>query len=114
MWLWPDSKAEIAKTWSGERGRLRAKTDVTLTASKLEFPNIEYELDGEKGTAKFKVLVNGERPIVNLTIDTPNADIDCYLSDGFAAFAPPCSTSRPQLLGILLGEQVKPALRLTM
>ena len=114
MWLWPDSKTDIAKTWSGERGHLKAKTDVTLTASKLEFPNIEYELDGERGRANFKVLVNGERPIVNLSIDTPNADIDSYLANGFAAVAAPGGTSWLQLFGSFVEEQVKRDLRLTL
>jgi hypothetical protein len=113
-WIWPDSKADIVKIWSGNRGHLKAKTDVTLTASKLELANIAYELDGEPGNANFKVLVNGERPIVNMRIDTPNADIDSYLSGGFTAVASQGGTSWLQLLGSFVEEQVKRDLRLTL
>ena len=114
MWLWPDSKSDIAKTWNGSRGHLKAKTDVTLTASKLDFPNIEYELDSEPGKAQFKTLVNGERPIVTVHIDTPNADIDNYLSNGLSTVSSSSGTSWLQLFGNFVADQVKRDLRLTL
>ncbi len=114
MWLWPDSKSYIASTWSGNRGRLKAKADVTLTASKLEFASIAYELDGDRGAANFKVLVNGERPIVDLHIDTPIADVDSFVASGFAAVSSPSGTSWLQLLGRFVEEQVKRDLKLTL
>ena len=114
MWLWPESKADIAKTWSGLRGQLKAKSDVALTASKLEFPNIAYELDGEQGKANFLMLVNGERPIMDVRIDTPRADIDSYLSNGFAATSSKSGASWMGVLANFVAEQVKRDLRLTL
>jgi uncharacterized protein involved in outer membrane biogenesis len=114
MWLWPENKTHIATTWSGNRGQLKAKADVTLTASKLEFANIQYELNGDPGTANFKVLVNGERPIVDLHIDTPVADIDSFVATGLAAVSSPTGTSWLQLLGSFVEEQVKRDLKLTL
>ena len=114
LWLWPESKGDILKAWSGNRGRLKAMTDVALTASKLEFPNIKYELDGGPGTASFKLLVNGERPIMNLRIDTPNVDIDNYLASGFDAVSRQGGASWMQLFGRFVEEQVKRDLHLTL
>jgi uncharacterized protein involved in outer membrane biogenesis len=114
MWLWPESKSDIAKTWSGLRGQLKAKSDVALTASKLEFPNIAYELDGEQGKANFLMLVNGERPIMDLRIDTPRADIDSYLSNGFAATSSQNGASWMGVLTNFVAEQVKRDLRFTL
>lgn len=113
-WLWSDSKADILKTWSGSRGHLKAKSDVTLTASKLEFPNIEYEIDSDPGKAGFKMLVNGERPIVDLKIDTPRADVDKLLSRGFAAQSPSGEATWLGLIGGFVEEQSKRDLRLTV
>ncbi len=114
MWLWPERKADIAKTWSGTRGRLKAKADLTLTASKLDFPNISYELDGERGKANFLLLVNGERPIIDLRIDTPRADIDSYLSNGFTAVSNQSGASWLGVVANFIEEQVKRDLRFTL
>jgi uncharacterized protein involved in outer membrane biogenesis len=114
MWLWPDSKEDIAKTWTGIRGHLKGRTDVTFTASKLDFPNIAYELDGEPGKANFKLLVNGERPIMDVRIDTPRADIESYLSNGFTAASSQSGASWLGVLANFVAEQVKRDLRFTL
>jgi uncharacterized protein involved in outer membrane biogenesis len=113
LWLWPDSKSEIARTWTGLRGNLEAKADVTLTASKLELQNVEYELDGERGKAGLSVLVNGERPIMDLRIDMATADIDSYIPNGLAALSSDGSASWASIAGNFVEEQVKRDLHLT-
>jgi uncharacterized protein involved in outer membrane biogenesis len=113
LWLWPDSKDEIVKTWTGIRGRIKAKAEVALTASKLELQNIEYELDGEPGKARLAVLVNGERPIIDLRVDTQTADIDSYVPNGFAALSSNGGASWSRLIENFVEEQVKRDLRLT-
>jgi uncharacterized protein involved in outer membrane biogenesis len=113
MWLWPDSKEEITRTWTGIRGRLKAKAEVALTASKLELENIEYELDGEPGKAGLAVLVNGERPIIDLRVDTQTADIDSYVPKGFAALSSEGSASWSRLIANFVDEQTKRDLRFT-
>ena len=46
------------------RGNLEAKTEVKLTASKLELQSIDYELDGERARRPFG-SGHGERPIID-------------------------------------------------
>ena len=113
LWLWPDSKAEITRTWTGLRGSLAAKADVALTASKLELQNIEYDLDGERGKAGMAVLVNGERPIIDLRVDMKTADIDSYIPNGLAALSSDGSASWSSIVGNFVEEQVKRDLHLT-
>lgn len=113
LWLWPASRDEIVKTWTGIRGGIKAKAEVALTASKLELQNIEYELDGEPGKARLAVLVNGERPIIDLRVDTQTADIDSYVPNGFAALSSNGGASWSRLIENFVDEQVKRDLRLT-
>ena len=84
-----------------------------LTASKLELQNIEYELDGETGKAGLAVLVNGERPIMDLRIDMETADIDSYIPNGLAALSSDGSASWTSIVGNFVEEQVKRDLHLT-
>jgi uncharacterized protein involved in outer membrane biogenesis len=112
LWLWPESKGEITRTWTGLRGNLEAKADVALTASKLELQNIEYGLDGERGKAGLAVLVNGERPIIDLRVDMQTADIDSYIPNGLAALSSDGSASWSSIVGNFVEEQVKRDLHL--
>ncbi len=113
LWLWQNNKEDISKTWTGIRGRIKAKAEVALTASKLELQNIEYALDGHMGKASLAVLVNGERPIVNLRVDTETADIDSYVPEGLAALSVNGGASWSRLIENFVNEQVKRDLRFT-
>lgn len=112
LWLWPERKGEITRTWTGLRGNLEAKADVALTASKLELQNIEYDLDGERGKAGLAVLVNGERPIIDLRVNMQTADIDSYIPNGLAALSSDGSASWSSIVGNFVEEQVKRDLHL--
>ena len=111
LWIWPESKEDILKTWTGSRGRLKAKTAISLTASRLNLQNIEYELDGEQGKANLAILVNGERPIIDLRVDTKIADIDSFVPDGFAGLSSQGESSWLLFLAKFVDEQVKRDLR---
>ncbi len=113
LWLWPDSRNGITRTWTGLRGRLKAKAELALTASKLELQNIEYELDGEPGKAGLAVLVNGERPIIDLRVDAQTADIDSYVPSGFTALSSDGGASWSHLIANFVDEQTKRDLRFT-
>ncbi len=113
LWLWPDSRSAIVRTWTGLRGNLEGKADVKLTASKLDLQNIEYVLDGETGKAGLAVLVNGERPIMDLRIDMETANIDSYIPNGLATLSSDGSASWSSIVGNFVEEQVKRDLHLT-
>jgi hypothetical protein len=84
-WVVPESKANLARIWTGNRGRLKATSDVRLTASKLEFRNMLYELNGDSGSGRLAMLVNGERPILDVEIQTDRLDVDGFLPDGIGS-----------------------------
>ncbi len=114
-WLWPESKADINKSWTGSRGRLKLQTAVALTASKLDFQNMDYELDGETGKANLAILVNGERPIIDFQVAAETIDIDNFVADGLVALSPTNGeASLPGIMENFVDEQVKRDLRFAL
>ena len=111
QWLWPESKAEIVKKWTGSRGRVKIQTAVALTASKLQFENMDYELDGEVGRANLSILVNGERPIIDFQVRAKTVDIDNFVANGLAALSPNGEASWSGVFENFINEQVKRDLR---
>lgn len=87
FWLAPEMKAELARAWTGNRGRLKAESELRLTASKLEFRDLKYELNGDAGTGRFAMLVNGERPILDIELHTDRLDADAFLPDGIGSLS---------------------------
>ncbi len=78
-WLWPEGKSELAKFWTGSRGRLKAQSDVTWSGRRFGFQNLKYELDGEAGTAQLAVAI-GKLPSVDLQLSSENLDLDNLIS----------------------------------
>ena len=52
LWAWPEGKDSLGGLWTGSRGRFKMQTDVSLTPARLRLTKTEYELDGERGTAR--------------------------------------------------------------
>ncbi len=113
-WLWPEAKPAFASSWTGSRGHLKASSDVALTSSKLAFQNAEYELDGERGKAEFALLVNGDRPILNVRLDASVLDVDSFLAKGLSAVSPEQSVTWAWLLQGFVAEQSKRDMRLAV
>ena len=78
-WLWPERKTEFAKYWTGSRGRLKAQSDVTWSGKRFGFQNLNYELDGEAGTAELAVAI-GKLPSIDLQLKSKNLDLDNYVT----------------------------------
>jgi uncharacterized protein involved in outer membrane biogenesis len=113
-WLWPEGKAALAKNWTGSRGHLKAQADVSLTSSKLDFQNIAYELDGERGRGRFTSLVNGERPILEVKLNAERLDLDSFLSGGMATLSVGQGVSWSGLLRGFVAEQSQRDMRLVV
>jgi AsmA family/AsmA-like C-terminal region len=79
-WLWPQEKAELAKMWTGNRGRLKAETDVSWSDKNFGFQNVKYELDGAAGNCELIVGI-GDFPAFNLHLNAPVFEMDNYISD---------------------------------
>ena len=78
-WLWPEGKAQLAQYWTGQRGRLKAQSEVTWSGKRFGFQNLKYELDGEAGTGELAVSL-GKLPSLDLRLNAKNLDLDSYIS----------------------------------
>lgn len=112
-WLSAQNKGSLAKVWAGSRGRLKAQSEVRLTVSKLEFRDISYELDGSSGNGRVAVLVNGERPILDVEIRTERLDVDSFLPQGIGSLSPG-GMRWTWLLSNFLAEQSRRDMRLVL
>jgi AsmA family/AsmA-like C-terminal region len=77
-WLWPEGKSQIAKYWSGNRGRYKSQSDVTWSGKQFGFQNLKYELDGEAGSGELAVRL-GALPTIDLQVNVSRLDLDNYL-----------------------------------
>jgi AsmA family/AsmA-like C-terminal region len=83
-WLWPEAKAQLVKIWTGNRGRLKAQSDVTWSGKRFAFQDLKYELDGETGDGELAVRL-GALPAVDLRLNAKTIDLDNYLAaSGFS------------------------------
>lgn len=78
-WLWPEAKAAIANIWTGNRGRMKAQSDVTWSGKRFGLQNLKYELDGEAGDAELAVRL-GALPAVDLKLNSQSLNLDNYVS----------------------------------
>jgi AsmA family/AsmA-like C-terminal region len=77
-WLWPEGKAQMTKLWTGNRGRLKAQSDVSWSGQRFGFQKMKYELDGELGDVDLAVRL-GSLPAVDLQLRAKSFDLDNYL-----------------------------------
>ncbi len=79
-WLWPEAKVDIANIWTGNRGRMKAQSDVTWSGKRFGFQNLKYELDGELGKAELAVRL-GALPAVDLKLNSQSLNLDNYVQN---------------------------------
>jgi uncharacterized protein involved in outer membrane biogenesis len=113
QWLWPDARQQVASIWTGNRGRLKLQTDVSMTAQRLRLTKARYELDGEKGSAELSVTPAG-RGAVDLRVDADRADLDTYIPQGVTALSAAATQGFGQLVTMVLPRADAPDLRLTL
>ncbi len=113
-WLWPEGKAELARVWTGSRGRLKAEGEVRLTVSKLEFRDVVFELNGDQGKGRLSMLVNGERPILDLELKASRIDVDAFMPSGVGSLTSTGGLRWTSLLQGFLEEQSRRDMRLVL
>jgi hypothetical protein len=86
QWLWPEGKDALASLWTGNRGRLKAQSDVTWSGKQFGLQNVNYEFDGEPGKADLAVVV-GVLPAVKLQLDAGAIDVENYIKGGLLSLA---------------------------
>lgn len=105
-WLWPEGKAAIDRLWTGERGRAKLETEMSLRPSRLRFDKVRYELDGVPGMGSLVVGMAGRRS-VDFRIDTDALDTDRYLP-------PATSAGVVSLWPLMLPSSASPDVRLVV
>ncbi|MGH6855912.1 MAG: hypothetical protein ACREDN_10890, partial [Aestuariivirga sp.] len=112
-WSWPESKAGIAKVWTGSRGRLKLQTELSLTAQRFRLSRAQYELDGAPGRAELAVTAGGGGA-VDLRIDAETLDIDNLMPGGIAAVSSGDKTGLARFLPFLAPHKDARDMRLVL
>lgn len=111
FWLWPEGRGSIGAQWSGDRGRLKMETGISLTASEMRLMGADFELDGERGKGALKVTAAG-RGAVDLTLEGRRFDLDAYAPQGIPAFAVARDGAAVSLMALALPRPDAPDLKL--
>ena len=111
LWLWPGAGDSIGPLWTGDRGRLKLQTGLSVTPQGLRLAGSEFELDGEAGTGALAVTAAG-RGAVDLDIQSGRFDLDAYAPQGIPAFEAAAKQGAGGVLGFLLPRPDAPDLRL--
>jgi hypothetical protein len=98
QWLWPEGKDDIASVWNGQRGRLKAQSDVNWGGKRFGFQNFQYELDSLPGKAELGVTL-GNIPALDLKLSADSFDLGSYVSGGLAGLS-----GAQGLLGLIPGK----------
>jgi hypothetical protein len=111
FWLWPQGREDLGKLWSGDRGRLKMESAISLTAAETRLSNAEFELDGERGTGSLTVTAAG-RGAVDLALEGRRFDIDAYAPQGIPTLAVARDGAAVGLLALALPRPDAPDLKL--
>jgi len=111
MWLWPGARDSLGGMWTGNRGRLKLQTAVSLTPQGMRLTNSDFELDGEPGKGSLAVTAAG-RGAVDLELESGRFDLDAYAPQGIPAFQAAARQGAGGVLGFILPRPDAPDLRL--
>jgi len=111
LWLWPETRETLAPMWSGNRGRLRMQTEISLTEARLRLANTDFELDGERGRGALSVTSAGGGA-VDLSLESDRFDFDAYAPQGIPALSVAARQGAGSFLAFVLPEADAPDLKL--
>ena len=94
-WMWPQTKEQLGRVWTGGRGRLKAQGEITWGARLFGVQNAKYELDGLPGKGSIAVSTGGA-PSLDLELAADDFDLGAYVPAGFSPLS--ALTAMPSLL----------------
>src|SRR6185295_9249684 len=112
LWAWPEGAEGVSKVWTGGRGRVKIQTKLDAGADYLRFQDAQFQIEDSLGTGALS-LTFGDKPTVDLRLDTAELDLDQFIPNGVAAFAP-AGQGWASLAAALLDNASQPDLRLTV
>lgn len=105
-WLWPEGKPDIDRLWTGDRGRVKFQSEISLRPSRLRFAKVRYELDGVAGSGELLVGLAG-RKSADVRVVTDMLDADRYMP-------PSKSPGLISMWRLLLPSETAPDVRLVV
>lgn len=106
-WVWPEGRGDIARIWTGSRGRFKLQTRVDATYGQLRLQDLKYQIDESQGSGGLAIGF-GERPSLDIRLDASVLDIDRFVPNGLG------SGSWLDTAGLLAQWAVGNDLRLTL
>lgn len=111
LWHWPEGRQSLGSLWTGDRGRLKMETGLSLTPSHIRLTETEFELDGERGSGALAVTSAG-RGAVDLTLQGSRFDLDAYAPQGIPAFSDAARNGVGGIAALALPRPESPDIRL--
>ncbi len=105
-WAFPASVRSIERYWTGNRGRLKAQSRLTLTNRRLGLQELDYELDGYQGGADISYGLNSQANKIDVKLTVSTLDLDSYIKGGVALFPTDGVVSWGEIATGLAGDSV--------
>ncbi|MFZ5671882.1 MAG: AsmA family protein [Pseudomonadota bacterium] len=83
-WVWPEGRGDIARIWTGSRGRFKLQTRFDATSDQLRLQELKYQIDESQGSGGL-TLGFGDRPALDIRLDASALDIDRFLPNGLGS-----------------------------
>ena len=80
-WAWPEGRSDIARVWTGSRGRFKLQTRLDATNGQLRLHEMNYQIDESLGSGGLSITF-GARPSYDVRLDASLLDIDRYVPNG--------------------------------
>lgn len=83
-WVWPEGRGEIAKFWTGSRGRFKLQTRFDAIPGQLRLQDLNYQIDESLGKGALTIGFS-ERTMFDLRLDASALDIDSFVPSGLGS-----------------------------
>lgn len=95
-WVFPSALPTIQAHWNGARGRLKAQSQLTLTAKRFGLQELQYELDGFQGGGDLSYSL-GDQPVLDVKLSSSTIDVESYMKGGISLYPGERAISWPEL-----------------
>ncbi len=83
-WAWPEGREDIARVWTGNRGRFKLQTRFDATNDGLRLQDMNYQIDESLGSGGLTIGF-GQRPSLDVRLDASTLDADRFIPNGVAS-----------------------------
>ncbi|MGE3874472.1 MAG: AsmA family protein, partial [Parvibaculaceae bacterium] len=80
-WAWPEGREDIARVWTGSRGRFKLQTRFDATNDRIRLQEMNYQIDESLGSGGLTIGF-GERPSFDVRLDASALDVDRFVPNG--------------------------------